>query len=392
MINQILIPNMKSIGYLLTLVALLFSSCAKESVVKITIQNQSDLTRTNEMVEVDWNLIKDKLRLGKDKTFVLLDDKDQKIPYQIVTNGNKDPKFLIFQVTMLPQQQLKCKVQAGVPDSISSLVLMEATPQVITWENEHVAFRLYGGELEMAPTKDLLEGGFELWVKRTPHVIAGEWYKDALAGVRREYRQPGPSGSSFPVGKTLGAGAASPYQKDTFYYANVPYSSYEILDNGPLRVVVKLNYKPYYAADSVLVNETRTISLDAGSNLNKVIEHYGDIKKEIQVAAGFPYYGNETYVMNGPEGYLAYAQPEIAEQGTVYLGIVSDVALVDTRVVNDQLIGVMNYRPTYSSGRGLTYYSGGGWSKDKFPTMQDWNNYIANYAARVRHPLIVAVD
>ncbi len=382
---------MKKIYPFLFLFILLSVSCAKRKTVTIVVENKSDLSRSQEMVEVDWKLISNSLRLGDGESFILTDEAGKQLPCQLVTYGDNEPRLLIFQATMLPQQKLRYKVKAGVPDSVPRRVLLGINSQMATWENERVAFRLTGGELEMVPTSDLLDGGIEVWIKKKPGLIAKEWYKDGLAGVKREMTTQSTSDDYIALGKSLGAGAAAPFQKDSFYYSNAPYSTFEVLDNGPLRVVFKIGYKPYLAVDSIVVKETRIISLDADANLNKIIEHYGDIKRDIQVAAGFPYWGNKTYIMNGPEGYLAYAQPEEANQGTIYLGFVSDVALIDTKIVNNQMIGIMNYQPSYSAGRGLTYYSGGGWSKGNFPLMKDWENYIINYASCIRHPLTVSV-
>ena len=45
--------------------------------------------------------------------------------------------------------------------------------------------------------------------------------------------------------------------------------SQEILDNGPLRFTVKLEFTPLTVKGDSTVVETRLITLDAGSHLNK---------------------------------------------------------------------------------------------------------------------------
>ena len=123
----------------------------------------------------------------------------------------------------------------------------------------------------------------------------------------------------------------------------------------------KLTYAPYKVGERE-VNETRVVSLDAGSNLNKITEHYGDVEGDLEMAVGFPYRGNDDYVMNAAEGYISYAEPEAAD-GILYLGVVADVSFVKTEIVQNQMVGVLNYQPSYLAGKGLTYYSGGGWNK-----------------------------
>ena len=73
-------------------------------------------------------------------------------------------------------------------------------------------------------------------------------------------------------------------------------------------------------------------------------------------------------------------------------GVVADVSFVKTEIVQNQMVGVLNYQPSYLAGKGLTYYSGGGWNKGGFESLDDWNNYISGFAQRVRQPLIVSVQ
>lgn len=374
--------------------SLLLSSCIKQKDVTITVQNQADMNRS-EMVEVVWNLIKENLKLSEGQSFIVLDEQGQQVPYQLVSYGEKEAQLLIFPATINAKQTLSFTVKPGTPEAIAPQVQTTFMPERkddISWENDRAAFRMYGPALEIDPKEAMVSGGIDIWVKKTPNLVTQQWYKDDLAKVKSYHEDHGEGLDFYSVGKTLGAGAAAPFANDSLYYISHNFTSYEILDNGPLRTVFRLTYAPYYAADSVLVNETRTVSLDAGSNLNKIVENYGDIKQDIQVAAGFPYYSNDTYVMNAPEGYIAYAQPAHEQNGVIYLGLVSDVALVDTKIVQKQLLGIMDYKPSYSAGRGLTYYSGGGWSQGGFPTAQDWNNYVADFAKRVRNPLVVTVQ
>ena len=51
----------------------------------------------------------------------------------------------------------------------------------------------------------------------------------------------------------------------------------------------------------------------------------------------------------------------------------------------------MEDQPSYMAGKGLTYYSGGGWNQGGFPTLADWNTYVADFAMKVKNPLIVSV-
>ncbi|MGL4292906.1 MAG: DUF4861 family protein, partial [Bacteroidales bacterium] len=272
--------------FFIAVATLLLSSCMKEKEVTVTVQNKAGINRS-EMVEVVWDLIKENLKLEADQSFIILDEQGQQVPYQLVTYGEKEAKLLIFPIALNANQQLTYKVKAGMPEAVTTRVQTTFMPQRkddLSWENDRMAYRFYGPGLEMDPKESLVTGGIDVWVKNTPELVTQQWYKDELAKVKSYHVDHGQGLDFYAVGKTLGGGSAAPYANDSLYYISHNFQSYEILDNGPLRTVFRLTYAPYYAADSVLVTETRVVSLDAGSNLNKIVENYGDINKPIQVA------------------------------------------------------------------------------------------------------------
>ncbi|MEZ4997096.1 MAG: DUF4861 family protein [Bacteroidales bacterium] len=57
------------------------------------------------------------------------------------------------------------------------------------------------------------------------------------------------------------------------------------LTSGPVRTSFRLTYPPFLVRDA-MVTETRTISLDAGSQLSRITETYTGIENEFTVAAG----------------------------------------------------------------------------------------------------------
>ena len=377
----------------MTLAAMALVSCVKEEAVNVTVENKSSLGRNGEMVEVDFNLITNKLKMQDGQKLIVLDKNGQQVPYQIVSYGEAQAKLLIFQTTLSANQSEVYKVKTGTPDQFEDRVKTTFMPQRkddISWENDRVAYRMYGPALEIDPTEAMVSGGSDIWVKKTPNLVTQQWYKDDLAGVKSYHEDHGEGLDFYSVGVSLGAGTAAPILNDSMYYITHNFKSYEILDNGPLRTVFKLTYEPYNVGD-ITVNETRMVSLDAGSNMNKITEFYGDTKTPLQIAAGFPWRGNDTYSMNAAEGYISYAEPNVEGKGVIYLGVVSDVPFIETKILSNQLIGVMDYQPSYMAGKGLTYYSGGGWNQGGFPTLADWNTYVADFAMKVRNPLIVSV-
>lgn len=381
--------------YLFALGTLLIaSSCMKEKNLTVTVTNTTDILRNTEIVELVWDEIKGQINLNKGETFVILDEQGQQVTYQLVNYGNEEPQLLIFPVNVKANDKSVYKITKGKPEEFVRQAEVNFVPQRkddISWENNRVAYRMYGPALEADPRESLISGGIDFWAKRTPNMVTQKWYKDDLAGVKSYHSDSGEGLDFYAVGKTMGAGSAAPILGDTVYYISHNFQSHEILDNGPLRIVFKLTYAPYEAAGQE-VNETRLVSLDAGSNLNKIIENYGHIKNSMTVGAGFPYYNNENIIFNAPMGYMTYSQPEDVKNGTIYLGVVSDTELIESRILDKQVFATMNYIPSYSEAGGMVYYSGAGWSKGGFPTFQDWTNYVKEFSFKIRNPLIVAVS
>ncbi|MDR1344693.1 MAG: DUF4861 domain-containing protein, partial [Tannerellaceae bacterium] len=178
------------------------------------------------------------------------------------------------------------------------------------------------------------------------------------------------------------------------------YKAYEILDNGPLRFTVKLIYNPLQAGDDEVV-ETRLLTLDAGSQLNKVVLSFDGLSKETPLATGIVIHEpSDDYIVDTSEGIIAYADPLDPVNGQLYVGAVFPYTLKEAEAVyfpdNEKaerkaaghVLAISDYAP----GMKFTYYWGGGWSKWGFPASADWFAYIREFAQKVNDPLIVSVQ
>ncbi len=385
---------MKKIYFIALGAMVLASSCMREKSLKVTVSNTMDLTRTDEIIEIVWDDIKDQIKLNNGESLIVLDEKGQQVAYQFVTYGKPEPQLLIFPVSVAANSKSEYKLTKGTPEKFDQLAEVNFVPQRkddISWENNRIGYRMYGPALEADPKNSFVSGGIDIWTKSTPKLVTQQWYKDDLGGVKSYHEDHGEGLDYYAVGKTVGAGGAAPIIGDKIFYVSHNFKSHEILDNGPLRVVFKLTYAPYQAAEQE-INETRTISLDAGSNMNKIIEDYGNIKEPLTIGAGFPYYNNEDVVFDAPQGYMAYQQPADSKNGAIYLGIVSDTPLMGQTIVDKQMLALMNYETEYSKAGGMIYYSGAGWSKGGFPTFDDWSSYIKDFSLKLRNPLLIALS
>ena len=181
------------------------------------------------------------------------------------------------------------------------------------------------------------------------------------------------------------------------------WKEYEIMENGPLRFTVKLTYNPFTMGKEENIVETRIISLEKGSQLNKTTISYAGLSNTTAVATGIVIHPEnpEAYVLEGDKGYIAYADltDNIKnDNGAIYVGAVMPKKIKEAKTVLftpkeakergalGHVLAISNYKPESK----YTYYWGSGWSKYGFESMEDWTEYLDRYTQRVRHPLIVA--
>jgi len=208
----------------------------------------------------------------------------------------------------------------------------------------------------------------------------------------------------YAVGPTLGGGAAALFPDSTIAY---PYcwKECEVLDNGPLRFTAKLVYNPLVIKGDSNVVETRVISLDKGSQLNKTVISYTDLKEVTPIVAGIVIHKeNPTgYSFDSNAGYIAYAdstQNPRNNNGVIYVGAVFPASLNAAKAqlfpeaerkehggALGHVLGISDYEP----GTEYVYYWGSGWSKYGFAADTEWTKYLENFAQQVRNPLTVTV-
>ncbi len=404
-----------------TLFYLLFAgviatSCTGKS-VKVTVVNTSSLDRDGELVEVYKERVNTKLRIYDDVSLVVLDEAGEQVPYQITNDGT-----ILFPATVKAKSEKVYTIQKGdpvAPDSTCYGSVYPARLDDLSWENDRIGWRAYGPAAQKRGDQLF---GYDLWSKRVDYPILDKLYemdrvlnekKAQLAeeGKRMSWEEEqtmsyhvdhGEGCDYYAVGPTLGAGTPAFMSPTTgeFVYPHC-YKTCDILDNGPLRFTARLTYD--LTVNDVRVQETRLISLDKGSQMTKSTVWYTNIFSTIPWVAGVVMHqGSEEVVMNDDEGYAGYVEPADEKNGTMYLGLVFPGMVNDIRVqplheneeaarksgATGHLIGVVDYSPRDR----VTYYFGAGWSKHGFDSSQAWFDYLKDYAAKIRTPLVVKIQ
>ena len=130
----------------------------------------------------------------------------------------------------------------------------------------------------------------------------------------------------YAVGPTLGGGTAALFPDSTIVYPYC-YKDCEVLDNGPLRFTAKLVYNPLVVKGDSSVIETRIISLDKGSQLNKTVVSFDNLQEITPVVTGIVLHKQNPmgYSFDADAGYIAYAdstENAANNNGVIYIGAV----------------------------------------------------------------------
>ena len=372
---------MKNIILLLSF--FLLASCSSKP-INIKIENPLDLDRHDEIVEMQIS----ELNIDfVNKTYILKDENGDERGYQLLS----DNKTLIFQACVNAKSSVVYTLKEGKPSPVAPLTSVRFVPERLddmSWENDIAAFRMYGPELMKTQTPS---DGVDIWMKYKDEPVMDSLYAAELQRKITYHEDNGLGGlDCYDVNHTLGAGGVAPYT-DKLWVGDA-FSRYEITEKGPLRSVFTLYYDSSINVDGSKFSKTFTITTDAGSPLNKgVVKFEGD--KPIQAATGIFMHGDSVNtVFDKANNIISYTKNAVSNRrvphGQTYIGVYAP-SLTGEPFVEDKNYTVLN---DYKTGDELIYYFGGGWSKWKFPTEQDWLTALAQFSKAKQNPLIVTIQ
>jgi hypothetical protein len=348
----------------------------------ISIENKSNLDFKETVVSVKWEAIVSKYPQIDTTAFVVINDKTKKqIPFQLEHRGLKAIQNLLLQVDVKANTTLSISIQKGKPENVVAKTYGRYVPERkddFAWENDVIAFRAYGKALEK--TKEDAYG-LDVWVKRTNRMVLNERYKKGDYHIDH-----GDGMDYYHVGFSLGAGNMAPYVNDTIRYSG-NYMQWKVLDNGPLRTTFQLTFDTWDAGKTKL-KATKTISLDAGSQLNRIENIYSfEGEKPMPVVVGIikrPETGILT--LNEKQGTMAYWEPTHAEHGTTGIGVILTTP-ISTSLVNEKQILA---KTMVKNNEPIIYYTGAVWDKaGKIANSSQWNSYLENFQKQKQTPLII---
>lgn len=350
----------------------------------IFLTNELKIARTAEVVEIPFSQVATRINAIKNGAFRVVNRNGDEVPYQLVYKGQTSPQALLVQVTIPAGGALRLAIIPGTPKPVVAKTFGRYIPERMddfAWENDKVAFRMYGKALESKPSENAY--GMDVWAKRTSALVVNKWYK-----LNNYHKDNGEGLDYYHVGYTLGAGNIAPMNADTIVYPK-NYRQYKVLDSGPLRISFELSYESWNVG-AVPVTVTKRFTLDAGSQLNKVEAQFNyNGSTELPVAIGI-IRRNEpgSIVLNEKAGIMAYWEPQHGEDGIIGTACIFPTQVKQMRTDKWHLLTVSSA----NSSAPFVYYNGAAWNKAGAITSDaQWFAYLQDYAAKIKSPVRIEV-
>lgn len=374
----------KAIG-IQVLVGFLMSSlllcCGTPETKFIEISNPIGQART-ELVRLPYGDFQEAFTV--DSIFKLIrKDNGEEVAYQLERLGNDQPQYVLIAANLPADGRLQLDVHQIPSANFPSKAFARYVPERFddfAWENDRIAFRMYGKALE-GRSDDA--DGTDIWVKRTEKLVVNDWY--ASGDYHKDH---GEGLDYYSVGHTLGAGDVAPYVEGKLHFSK-HYRKHQVLDNGPLRTTFRLDYDSWDVAGRT-VSVSKLITLDAGSQLNRVELHFdlGD-QSEMKVAAGIAKREQPGELLEESDsGLLGYWEPQHGDDGTTGVAVLSSDGFDGIETIPDQYLALFNVK----SNEPYIYYKGGAWDKAGHITnAQEWFDYLKTFQEQLAHPVTVSI-
>ena len=399
--KEIALKRLSGISMRKKILCLLSAACmmsicasAKDGGARITVSNSLAAARPGEMIVIRWNVIEKIMHGIKKETIRVLEAEPRKeSPLQIVEE-NGGPAEILFLASLKSNETKEFVIESSAKGRLSIAPFTDARymlpRQDIAWENDRIAHRIYGPALAKESNN-----GIDVWTKRVRYPIVEKWYRgDETPGAARisYHEDHGEGADFFEVGRSLGDGSCALIEGDSLYQPGV-FESYKILATGPFRSMFEVTYRPVRFRNFE-VRETKRITLDAGSNLNKIEVTYrcDSAKGSVPFAAGLvKRNGIKAYWNTDQRWASLWGQTmEKEENGSLGTGLV--VPKETFTGMHETAVHLL-VSGTVELGRTAVYYAGAGWTRSgDFKNADEWNRYLAMYAHRIESPLKISLS
>lgn len=386
----------KTFPYLLT-ISLLFSCSEEKKQTIITVKNSLDFERTFETIEIkttslnidDFSIIGIKNAKTGELQVTQLVDLDgngtiDQILFQPKVAANSEEKFEVVTIT---------EAEKPNADNLCYSRFVPERTDDYTWENDRVAFRVFGPNAQYRAENNLpqptLSSGVDAWLKKVNYPIINNWYKKETETEGTYHEDTGEGLDNFHVGVSRGVGGIA-VKLDSTYYLSKNYTKWRTITTGPIRTSFYLEYENW-EANGKKIKESKVISLDLGSSLSKFTTN---IEGSKQISAGLTLHEKDGEVVGNIEnGWVSYWQPHgDSELGTAIVATKNTFnGFEKYDVATKDLSNAYAYLAVNNNK--VVYYAGFGWKvRGEFNNKLEWESYLNTFSKKINNPLEVSIN
>ena len=343
--------------------------------------------RAAHTVELDFaklGLKKDSLRVFSVRDGAVLPHQldDGKLLFSACLPAKAESSYWVFNGDDVPQADLSelCYGRYA-PDRLDDYL----------WENDKVAFRIYGFAVSQRPPKGegLVSSGVDVWNKAVSYPIINKW----LAAAKHYHSDHGEGMDNYKVGPTCGCGGFAVYRNGKVYTSR-NWETQRTICNGPVRTRFEITYAPWSCGEGVTIAERRVITLDRGQPFSRH-ESVFELKGAERLAGGPGLYIAAKNLHAGalalrPDlGWVANAEDEQAGKGSILTAVYlpGGARLAETGKGDLLLLGEV------TSGKAFVWYAGAAWTGAGRVTKPcAWTWTVERFAASCAEPLSARVE
>jgi len=358
----------------------------KSDVIVVTLANPLAAKRKAETIAIGLaDLVKTVPGWDLKKTQVV-DARGKPVLSQLVdSDGDETPDQIVFQADFGPSESKAFKLKVAERTSAAEADykvygrFVRERHDDFAWENDVIAHRVYGPDLETCKKEPLTSSGVDVWVKRVPKLVVNEWY------MTDNYHQDHGEGADFyAVGKSRGCGGLGIWSGGKLQVSK-NFAGTRVLANGPIRLMFELTYAAWGTAR---VTETKRVTLDAGAHFNKFESTFKGGKGALSFAVGIAKHPGGVVDVDDKASWMRVWEPlNEGKSGNLGTAIVLPTgAKVEAK---QTYLDFLLVTPAPKSGP-LTYYVGTSWDRTSAAGgAASWTKEVQLLSSRIANPVQV---
>ncbi|MBV9949397.1 MAG: DUF4861 family protein [Myxococcales bacterium] len=363
--------------------------------VRVSVRNPAGEPRPHETISLAaGELAKAYPRIDLPAS-VVVDGADRPVLSQLVdSDGDDVADTLVFQADLAPGETKSFQVRPGKrrPAALGEYKVygrfVRERHDDFAWENDVVAHRVYGPDLETWKKEPLTSSGVDTWAKRVPRLIVNEWY------LTDNYHEDQGDGADFySVGTSRGCGGLGVWSGNELHVSKNFVRS-RVLANGPIRLEFELEYAPWEAG-GFRIAETRRVTLDAGTHFNRFESTFTGARGDLKIAVGIAKHPGSTVEVDPKAGWMHTWEP-LNDGKSGHLGcavVLAPPATGEAHPTDANYLFVTTAPVTAAGKARLVYDVGSGWDHGTHEIASEsaWTAEVKALAGRLAAPVQVTV-